>query len=76
MLYLLGDWLNPLPTKLRFVQLSIQPARRDQLIMGAAFHDSSAIHYQDEISCQDRGQAMGDDDICPACHDAFQRILN
>lgn len=68
--------LSNFPIELRLVQLAVYPSRRQQLLVRATLDDPASIHHQDQIRRQDRGQAMGDDDACPACHDALQCLLD
>jgi hypothetical protein len=62
--------------ELRLVEMSIQAALGQQLLVRAALDNSPAIQHQDQVGRQDGAEAMGDDDASTFCHYSLERILN
>src|SRR5215211_5393924 len=56
--------------------MGIQAALRQQLLMRAALDYPPMIEYQNQISRQNRAQAMGDYDAGSPGYHSLERILN
>ena len=57
-------------------QARVQAVARNQLGMGAGFHDFTAIHNHQPIHACDRGKAMGNGDDRLAFHQDVQAVLD
>ena len=58
------------------VQLRVAPVRREELVVGAAFHDAAGLDDEDLVGGPHRGQPVGDDDGGAAFQGLGERLLD
>ena len=63
-------------TELLLVDLRVQPAPREQLLVRSLFDDPPPVQDEDHIGRQDRRETVGDRDRRPALHQRLQRRLH
>ena len=62
--------------ELLLVELGVQAASREKLLVDAALHDPSAIHDEDGVGAKDRAEAVGDDETRPPGEEGLERLLD
>ena len=62
--------------ELQVMQLPVDGARLEQLVVRAARHHPSLVHHDDLIGMQDGRQPVGDDDLRHLAAELLDRLLD
>src|SRR6266496_2971292 len=62
--------------KLAVVQVGIEAAFRQQLLVGSLLDDTAVVHNKNQVRIPNGGEPVGYDKICPSLHQFAHRLLN